>query len=134
MTADRGKQEFTYAFHAWNGSFFDSDVVREAYGLNVPVTTVAGCRGEGSLFTVSAPNVIVETVKAAEDGSGDVVVRLYEAKHAATRCALRTSLPAAKACEVNMLEEGGVPVAIRKGEIVLDFRPFEIKTVRLTVK
>ncbi len=85
MTADKGVQTFTYSFYAWNGSLADSDVVREAYELNVPATTAAGAGGEQSLFSVDAPNIIIETVKPAEDGSADVVVRLYEAKHMATR-------------------------------------------------
>ncbi|MCD6289876.1 MAG: alpha-mannosidase, partial [Anaerolineae bacterium] len=68
MTADRGRQEFTYAFYAWNGSFAESGIVREAYELNVPVRTAPGAAGEQSLFSVDAPNVIVETVKPAGDG------------------------------------------------------------------
>ncbi|MCL6614637.1 MAG: alpha-mannosidase, partial [Firmicutes bacterium] len=39
MTADKGRQEFTYAFYAWNGPFVESRVIQEAYALNCPVTT-----------------------------------------------------------------------------------------------
>ena len=97
MTADKGVQEFTYAFYAWNGCFAESDLVREAYDLNCPVMTVSGAAGERSLFAVDTPNVVIETVKPAEDGSGDVVVRLYESKRMATRCTLTTTLPVAQA-------------------------------------
>ncbi|HUT36852.1 MAG TPA: glycoside hydrolase family 38 C-terminal domain-containing protein [Planctomycetota bacterium] len=131
MTADLGTQEVAYAFTAWNGSFFDSDLVREAYELNVKPLVVPGAAGEGCLFQVDAPNVVIETVKPAEDGSGDIIVRLYEAKRAATRCTLRTSLPVAKALAANMLEEGGASLPFRAGLIALDLRPFEIKTLRL---
>ncbi len=131
MTADLGTQEVAYAFTAWNGSFFDSDLVREAYELNVEPLVVPGAAGEGSMFQVDAPNVVIETVKPAEDGSGDTVVRLYEAKRTATRCTLRTSLPVAKALATNMLEEGGEPLPLKSGSLALDLRPFEIKTVRL---
>jgi alpha-mannosidase len=131
MTADQGVQEVTYALTAWSGSFFESDLVREAYELNVEPLVVPGGAGEGSLFQLDAPNVVIETVKPAEDGSGDIVVRLYEAKRAATRCTLRTSLPVARALETNMLEEGGEPLPFRGGLVALDLRPFEIKTVRL---
>jgi len=92
---------------------------------------VPGAADEGSMFQVDAPNVVIEAVKPAEDGSGDIVVRLYEAKRAATRCTLRTSLPVAKALATNMLEEAGAPVPMRGGLIALDLRPFEIQTVRL---
>jgi alpha-mannosidase len=133
MTADKGIQTFTYSFYAWNGSLADSNVVREAYELNVPATTVAGAGGEQSLFSVDAPNIIVETVKPAEDGSGDVIVRLYEAKHMATRATLTTALPIERAAVTNMLEEFEADLPCASGKIALEFRPFEIKTVRFTL-
>ena len=133
MRCDRGRQEFTYAFHVWSGSFAECDVVREAYELNCPVISVPGVAGEASAFGVDAANVIIETVKPAEDGSGDVIVRLYEAKRCATRCELRTSLPIKGAIETDMLERPicSEPVCT-DGRIALQLRPFEIKTVRLT--
>ncbi|MBM3189605.1 MAG: alpha-mannosidase, partial [Chloroflexi bacterium] len=66
MTADKGRQVFTYAFYAWNGSFAECDLVREAYDLNCPVMTAAGAAGERSLFSVDSANVVIETVKPAE--------------------------------------------------------------------
>ena len=131
MYADKGEQTFTYAFYAWNGPFAESEVIREAYDLNVPALTVPGAAGEQSLFSVDAPNVIIETVKPAEDGSGNVVVRLYEAKRAATRCTLTTSLPVVGAVQTDLLERAQGELACDGGAIALDFRPFEIKTVRL---
>ena len=132
MTADKGRQEFTYAFYAWNGPFADSPVVQEAYDLNCPVTTAPGAAGEATLFAVDAPNVIVETVKPAEDGSTDVVVRLYESKRMATRCTLSTTLPIAKATQTDMLEENEQrELTVSHGQMALEFRPFEVKTIRL---
>ena len=81
---------FTYAFTAWEGSFMDSPVVREAYDLNVPMQVAGGSCAPFSAFAVDAPNVFIDTVKPAEDGSGDIVLRLYEAKRADTHCAGRT--------------------------------------------
>ncbi|MCX7671754.1 MAG: glycosyl hydrolase-related protein [Anaerolineae bacterium] len=133
MTADKGIQTFTYSFYAWNGSLIESEVVREAYELNVPATTAPGDGGERSLFSVDAANVIIETVKPAEDGSADVVVRLYEAKHTATRAVLTTTLPVRRAALTDMLETPQADLACAGGRIALEFRPFEIKTVRLTL-
>lgn len=131
MTADKGRQEFTYAFYAWNSSFADSSIVQEAYDLNCPALTAPGAAGERSLFAVSAPNVIVETVKPAEDGSADVVVRLYESKRMATRCTLSTTLPATQAIQTDMLENELKELPLSDGEVALEFRPFEVKTIRL---
>jgi len=137
MTADKGQQEFTYALYTWNGSLAQSGVVQEAYDLNVPVLSVPGAAGEASLFEVDADNIIIETVKPAEDGSKDVIVRLYEAYRSTTRCTLRSSLPVKSARQTNMAEEDHTPFSAsldwQDGKVILDFRPFEVKTVRLVM-
>ncbi len=132
--ADEGTQEFTYSLYVWNGSFYESEVVHEAADLNVPVTVAEGAAAEAtrSLFTLNAPNIFLDTVKPAEDGSGDVVLRLFEAKRTATRCTLTTTLPFARASQTNMLEEHQADLPFEGGRLALDFRPFEVKTVRLS--
>jgi alpha-mannosidase len=134
MYADKGHQEFTYALYAWNGTFYESGLVQEGYDLNVATVTARGEGGQASLLSVDAPNVIVETVKPAEDGSGDIVLRLYESMRTATRCTLTLSehLPAGKAAQTNMLEEHKADLKLCDASIALDFRPFEIKTIRLS--
>ena len=131
MTADKGVQRFTYSVYAWNGSLADSGVVQESYDLNIPVRVLPGAGGEMSLFNLDAANVIIEAVKPAEDGSADVIVRLYESKRMATRCTLSTAFPAKGASQVDMLEQNPVELNLADGKVSLDFRPFEIKTVRL---
>jgi alpha-mannosidase len=132
--ADRGVQVFTYALYPWMGCFADSNVVREAYELNAPVMVVPGAGGEGSLFNLNAPNIVIEAVKPAEDGSGDVIVRLYEAKHMATGCTLMVGMPVKAAFETDMMEENATPLSSAYGKVPLEFRPFEIKTLRLKTK
>ena len=136
MHADLGTQTFTYAFYAWNGTFAESDLVREGYELNAPLLTVPGSAGTRSMFGVDAPNVILETVKPAEDGSDDVIVRLYEAKRMAVACTLSTALPVVGATVTDMLEATeiealDVAAAGEAREISLTLRPFEVKTLRL---
>ncbi|MGC9455020.1 MAG: glycoside hydrolase family 38 C-terminal domain-containing protein [Phycisphaerae bacterium] len=135
MHADKGTQQFTYAFTGWSGPLCDSPLVRQGYELNVPVVSVPGRGGEQSVLGVDADNIVVETVKCDEDGSGDVIIRLYEAMRTNTRCTLNTALPAASACETDMLESDiRCELELRDGRVGLEFRPFEIKTVRLRMK
>jgi alpha-mannosidase len=131
MYADQGSHSFTYSFYAWHGSFAESNVIREGYELNYPILALPGNGGERSLFSVDAPNVVVETVKPAEDGSPDIVVRLYEAKRMATTATLSTTLNVDRATETNMLERHLGDLAFANGELTLSFRPFEVKTIRL---
>lgn len=135
MNADRGLQYFTYALYYWNGSLLESDLLREAYDLNVPPLVVEGTAVNEpfSLFRLDKANIVLETVKPAEDGSGDVIVRLYEGMRTATRCTLQTALPVRAVSQTNLLEEDAQPLPFANGEIRLDFRPFEIKTLRLHV-
>jgi alpha-mannosidase len=131
--ADLGIQKFTYSLYYWTGSFNDSGVVREGYELNCPFIQLPGSAGKASLFNLDAANIILETVKLAEDGSDDIVVRLYEAKRSLTHCTLFTTLPIEKASQIDLLERYQSDLHASKGKIELNFRPFEIKTLRLTI-
>ncbi len=134
MRADRGIQEFTYALYFWNSPLGESGLVREAYNLNSPVLPrPVPDPGDGSrsIFVLDKPSVVLETAKPPEDGSGDIMLRLYECYGTATRCALRTDFALERAFETDMLEQGGRELSISGGAISLDFRAFEIKTVRL---
>ncbi len=140
MTADKGIQTFTYAVYPWNGSLAESGVVKEAYDLNVPAVIVKGSgNGMASLFSLDQDNIVIEAVKPAEtecsqpDGSSCVIVRLYEAMHKSTTCTLTTSLPVKAAALTDMLENAQSALAVDSGKLVLEFRPFEIKTVCLSL-
>ena len=131
MRADNGEHEFTYAFTAWEGSFLDSPVVEEAYDLNVPMQVAAGACQPFSAFAVDHPNVFIDTVKPAEDGSGDVILRMYEAKKADTTCALSVNVPAGKVWACDLLENKLEELSVEEGCVKLHFHTFEVKTLRI---
>ena len=134
MTADKGLQTFTYAIYAWNGSIADSDLIENAYELNCPVTYQAGAAGEKSLFRIDQPNIVIETVKPAEDGSGDIVMRLYESLRTATQAELTTTFTLQSVQQADMLENAQNALPFEGGQVKLSFRPFEVKTLRLQIK
>lgn len=134
MRADNGPHDFTYALTAWEGSFMDSPVVREAYELNVPLQVASGSRPALRAFGVSAPNVFIDTVKPAEDGSGDVIVRLYEAKRADTACQVKVDIPAGAVWSCDMLENKEEELKLEEGALNLHFGTFEVKTLRICAK
>ncbi|MEV0616735.1 glycoside hydrolase family 38 C-terminal domain-containing protein [Nonomuraea sp. NPDC050404] len=110
------------------------------YRLNLPARTVTGGGPVAPLVTVSSPSVVVEAVKLAEDRSGDLVVRLYEAQGGRARARVEVSEPVARAWTTDLLErdaagltDASVQVAAWEvGEpIEIVFRPFEIVTLRL---
>ncbi len=129
--ADKGTQEFTYSLYPFQGPFEASDVVRKGYELNCPPTRAPGSGGEQRVLTLDADNVIIETVKPAEDDSGDVIVRLYESMRKTTRARL-TCWEALREChQTDMLEGNPEPLQVDGACVELSFRPFEIKTLRL---
>ena len=90
----------------------------------VPVSmTVAG---EGTI-TVT----LVNENQAAEDGSGDVIIRLYECKHAAVQAELTLNIPAAGVYECDLLENEGKALDAADGKVKLSLRGFEVKTLRV---
>jgi alpha-mannosidase len=109
------------------------DAVREGYALNLPVRTVRGSgAGVAPLVTVDNDGVVVESVKLADDQSGDVVVRLYEARGARARAQVGTGFEHGAVQAVDLLErprnEAGV---VADGDaVVLNLRPFQIVTLR----
>ncbi len=132
---DEGRHAMTYSLLPHAGPFSVGAVVRPAYELNVaPVAAPVGAdTGDlPSLLSIDAPNVIVEVVKWAEEGDA-FVVRMYEAGRAGARATLTLNVPITSVEVTNLLEEKPEPVAVTDGQVTLDFRPFEIKTIRCGV-
>ena len=108
------------------------DAADSGYRLNLPVRSVAGATEVSPLVTVSSPQVLVEAVKLAEDRSGDVVVRLYEALGGrATDVGIDFGFDVASVTRVDLLERP-LDASWEAGEpVVLTLRPFEIVTLRV---
>ena len=137
MYADQGILEFTYSFYIESKNFSDSGVVREGMKLNNPLAYWGKGTGEKEFFRIHSDNVIIETVKMAEDGERHMIVRCYEAIGTHTSCYMMTGFPISKMWETSMEEiveeEKTIPVQpVENGcEMFLQFAPFEIKTLRL---
>ena len=123
---DKGLHRCTYALLPHGGSLSAEAVIRPAYRLNNPVLSVAGALAVEPLVRVDADNIIVETIKPAEEGGRQFVVRLYEAEGSRTVTNLTFSDAARQVQQTNMLEEDGRVLADTKQ---MEFGPFEIKTL-----
>lgn len=136
-TADRGHHEFTYALRPHEGGWVQAGTVNAGYGLNVPLYPVFCPKsGEGTLpaeksyLSSSRPNVVIDTVKAAEDGSG-VILRVYEATGSRTDAAVTVGFPADQAVECNLMEERERDLEFDGRILRFTIKPFEIKTFLL---
>lgn len=130
--ADRGDHVFTYALLPHAGDWRSAGTIQEAYCLNQPALAVKG--GETgdrfSLCSVNKPNVIVETIKQAEDGDG-VIVRMYESHNARTPVTLTWNRPIASVEECNAIEQKKRDISLEDGKFSFVIKPYEIKTFRV---
>jgi len=127
--ADRGAHRVTYSLLPHDGSL--RQVVPEAWALNVPPRLVdAGV--SPSVASVDHPGVVITAVKAADDGSGDLVVRLHEALGGRARTTLRTAVTFASCVACDLFERPVGELAPAGDAVAVELRPFEVRTLRLS--
>ncbi len=113
------------------------DAVTEGYRTNLAPRVVddAELTAIEPLVAISAPGVVVEAVKLAEDGSGDVIVRAYEALGARTSGAVSIGFDTTGVTVTDLLERpSGDQSALgtdAAGTPTLSLRPFQLVTLRL---
>jgi alpha-mannosidase len=133
--ADEGEHRFTYALypHAWD---WRNGAVQQGYALNCPLLAVAvkGVRGRlpraHAFATVDAENVIIDTVKRAED-SAALIVRLYEAYGQRGDVMLTFGRKPKHVTECDLMEENDKPVRTKGAAVRFFIRPFEIRTFKV---
>lgn len=135
--ADKGHHEFTYSLYPHTGSFREAGTVKMAYMLNNPLTAAKVGKQDGvlpeefSLVSCSEENVVVDTVKKAED-SDTTVIRLYESFNKRGSVRLDFGFDVKRAVMCDLLENELTEVEVIDNGITLDVKPFEIITVKLS--
>ena len=136
--ADYGEHHFTYSLFPHTGSW-DERTQAAAYALNdPPIGWVAGKQAKAvgkrstcvPLFRCRQPNVIVETVKRAEDGQG-VILRLYESQRKRCQVGIIFPLPVKAAWITDLLEENLSPLQLLDNGLSLELKPYQIVTLRV---
>lgn len=134
--ADKGRHAFTYSIYPHAGGWREAMTDREGLRLNCPLVATPCAAHPGaadarpSLVSVDCPDIVVDTIKYAEDGD-DVIIRLYENMNRDADFTLRLGFPAARAELCNLLEREGTPVALESGTIRGTIHPYEILTYRV---
>ena len=140
--ADFGEHQFKYSLYPHMGSW-NEETQREAYLLNDPIIVyqpkeVAQQSEQPvsslqSLVSTSSPNVIIETIKRAEDGNG-IIVRLYESQRKRGPVQVHAGFGVEAAWETNLLEENQSALGVENDSIQLNLKPYQIMTIRLKEK
>lgn len=130
--ADRGTHEFGYALYLHNRAFSECETERAAYEYNYPVTLLPETGFRGTLACVDALNVVIESVKMAEDGEG-FILRLYENKGRETPYTLTLGVDAQRVWKTDLLEQKETEYPLAGSDIKDVIHPFEIQTFRIAL-
>jgi alpha-mannosidase len=126
--ADQGDHRFAYALMPHAGGWREAGVVAEARRFNQPLLWAQGRAEARSLAAVDDPNLVLDTIKRAEDGDA-LVIRLYEAHGARGTASLRLGFPVRSACFANLLEDPGDAARVDGDVIEVPYRPHQIVTL-----
>jgi len=128
--SDQEEHEFTYALYPHAEGWRAAGTVDEAYKLNQPLTAEIKTEAEKaySFASVDRPNVVLETIKKAEDGEG-VVIRMYESENALTKAKLTVNEAFGKAYVCNLLEEIESEAHVERNVVDVTLKPYEVVTV-----
>ncbi|MDT3767290.1 glycoside hydrolase family 38 C-terminal domain-containing protein [Gleimia hominis] len=144
---DEGQQSLRYRLQV------GSDVRKATelgIGLNQPIRTRTAKVNATSLVSLNAASThahaVIDSVKRADDASGDLIVRLHENAGTRSEVALTLGVPAANLREVDLCEDPlaadsefastqQLPTELRAGQpLTLKLRPFQILTLRMVTQ
>jgi alpha-mannosidase len=136
--ADKGRHSFTYSLLPHAGDWRLGGVPAEAESLNqplgaapLPAQPAGSLPGAFGFARASAPNVVIETVKKAEDGDA-WIVRLYEnQQNRLSHATLTFGRPVLRATTCNLMEVEQAPLEHAGSTVTFALRPFEIKTLKV---
>jgi alpha-mannosidase len=126
--ADLGRHEFAYAVLPHAGGCREAGVVAQAARFNAPLVRTSGV---DSFAAVDDPNLVLDTIKRAED-SDAIVLRLYEPHGGRGIARVRLAAPFESARRANALEDDGEALTVDGATIVVPYRPHEIVTVKVS--
>lgn len=129
---DEGVHSFTYSLITHDG-FSWENVIKPAYELNYPLRAVSGNTGlTRPVISCDRDNIILETVKPAEDGEG-LIIRMYESERFGCTARLRLDPLIKKVYRTNLMEEITEELESEEDCIEIPVKAFEIVTLKLMI-
>jgi alpha-mannosidase len=131
--ADLGQQHLQWSVSLLNGDPIANGIEHAAALMAHPVRILDGVpRVPASVISLDVPGALISAVKPADDGSDDIIVRIWETRGGRTNGTLTIDgIIAAQQC--NALEDAGAACAVAAdGTLAIELQPFEIMTLRIT--
>ena len=134
--ADQGEHRFVYALYPHEGALAQTDVAKEAYLLNNPLTALpAGGEHDRiptafSTVALESDHVMAETLKIAEEDDG-TILRLYEYKNQKGRVGVTFGFDVREVWLCDLLEQPQEKLDVCNNRVELPISNFEILTLRI---
>jgi alpha-mannosidase len=135
---DRARHYFVYSLLPHEGDFVQAQVYKRGYELNTPLQAIPVIANGGDLprqyssLEIGSSHIMIESVKKAEDREA-IIVRLYETSGANGTADLKIGFPHKEVSLVDLMENELQRLAEDGNDIRLQFTPFEIKTIQITL-
>jgi len=136
-TADRGDHSIEYSIYPHKGRVEQSETVFKGYEFNYPLITNITDSHKGKLSTentfvqISPKNVIITSIKKAEDEDNAVVITMYESKGINSDVTVTLSITPKKVVESNFLEEDGESIKVDRNNVRLSVGKNQTKVIKV---
>ena len=130
--ADLGHQHLQWSVSLLKGDPIANGIEHAASLMAHPVRILDGVpRVPASVISLDVPGALISAVKPADDGSDDIIVRLWETRGGRTNGVLTIDgMTAAQSC--NALEDEGTHLNVSAdGTLAIELQPFQIMTLRI---
>ena len=122
----KGIHTFRYAVYCGENAN-NIECISHAFGNGIKLCRAAN---EYSFATVDRENVLIDTLKPAYEGQGQIL-RAFECNGQKTTCTLTFSDDVKQVTLCNLLEKEIKKLPVKNGAVQLTFKPFEIHTLRV---
>ncbi len=134
-TADKGISTFRYGIYVHENRWDDADTVKEAFRENVPLEAVYVPYGnadeyERSFIKVSDDRIMIDAVKAAQDGDG-IIIRIYETHAHTGKLSITLPFDIGELYACNMMEVNEKEIPFKNDTFTTEIHPFEVLTFRV---
>lgn len=132
LSSQHGRHDYDFQIAAYGSE--KADVVGLAQKFNRPVVILDAERADaetrGSFLRISASNLVLSSVKQADDRTGDLIVRYYETKGVETDAVIY--IKHAEAVYLSDLTERKIrSLPCENQSVRICCRPYEIQTLRI---
>jgi len=130
-TCDVGRHAFAFALMPHIGGWREAGVVGEATTFNAPLRAISGPMPGQSFASVDDPNIVIDTIKRAEDSEA-TIIRLYECHGARGTARLKVQPHFSRASYCNILEDDLGELPIRAGQFEIPYTPHKVISIKLS--